>query len=201
MPHHSSSAAARPFPQLGQAPRPGLAAAPGRVPAAGRNRADPRRGDLHDRLGSAQHLRAGPQPRLHDPGRRPGLPARHQTPRHRRVRNGLLRLPGLPRRHHEGPAGGHQPGHAGAPGHRHPADAADQGRNLGAGPQRQGRLQGLLAWLERAQLGSFHLQSLQLGQGRLCVPAVPTAGGSSGSVQESRACLRPLDFRSPPGRP
>ena len=56
-----------------------------------------------------------------------------QAHRRRHVRDGLFRLPGLPRRHHQGAAGGAEPRHGAPLRAGNPADVAVQGRHLAAG--------------------------------------------------------------------
>ena len=63
---------------------------------------------------AARHLRARAKPRLPDLRRHRGPPARAEARRRRRLRDGFLGLPRLPRRHGQGAAGRHQSRHGGA---------------------------------------------------------------------------------------
>ena len=98
-----------------------------------RHRADQRHRHRDDRGRAAQHLRARPQPAVLHLRRRAGLPPRPAPHRRRHVRDRLLRLPRLPRRHDQGDAARAQPRHAAPLRAGDAADVARQGRHLGAG--------------------------------------------------------------------
>ena len=97
-----------------------------------RDGADPRHRDRLRGGRPAQHLRAGPQPRV--PHLRGGARLSPVAAPHRRrhVRDRLLRLSRLPRRHHQGAAGGTQPRHGPPLRPAHAPDVDRQGRDLAA---------------------------------------------------------------------
>ena len=97
-----------------------------------RDGADARRRDRHGRGRAAQHLRSGPQPDLPDFRGGARLSPRHSPHRHRRLRDGLFRLSGLPRRHHQGASACHQSRHGSPLRPAHAADVARQGGDMAA---------------------------------------------------------------------
>ena len=88
----------------------------------------------------------GAQPDLLHLRRRAGLSPRRPPSRRRHVRNRLFRLSGLPRRHHQGHAGGAQPRHGQALHHAYAADVDRQGRNLRASPRNRRRSRCSISW-------------------------------------------------------
>ena len=100
-----------------------------------RQRADLGDGDCLCRQRFAEHVRAGAQPDLFHLRRCLGVSARRPPYRRRHVRNRLFRLSGLPRRHHQGDAGGAQPRARQARHHPYAADVDRQGGDLRSGPR------------------------------------------------------------------
>jgi len=97
-----------------------------------RHRPDPRRGDQLRRQRTTDHLRARPQPAVSHLRGGAWLPARHPAARRRHVRDGLLRLSGLPQRDVALVGGNAAAGDRGALPTGVAADVALEGRHLGA---------------------------------------------------------------------
>ena len=117
--------------------------------AISRDRAHPRRRDRGRRQRPADHLRARPQPDLLLLRRRDRLPARRQAPGRRHVRDRLLRLSRLPRRHHQGDAGRARPRHGPPLRHPYAADVDRQGGDVRAGATRSAATRSSTCWSRR----------------------------------------------------
>ena len=97
-----------------------------------RYRDDARNRDPRDGERFAEHVRAGPQPDVHDDRRGNRVSARIAGAGRRHVRDGLFGLSRLPRRHDEGAASRAEPRHGHALPARNAADVARQGATRGA---------------------------------------------------------------------
>src|SRR5688572_3688909 len=127
MPPESAGRLARAVSVVGRAPARRPRAEPRRPEGARRDRDDGRRADQDGAVGAAQYFRPRPQrPVLHPRGRH-RVPPQHPRPRRRHVRDRFFRLPGLPPRHHQRPAGDARTGD-GSP--LHPGNAADVDRQV-----------------------------------------------------------------------